>query len=338
MSPEKNRPSWRFEEAARLRGFSLIGGMDEVGRGPIAGPVVAACVVLSRNAELPEVRDSKLLTEAARNRACDAIMANAVAIGVGEASPAEIDQHNILRATHLAMRRAVERCVPTPEHVLVDGLPVPLLPVSNEAIVRGDALCMSVAAASIVAKVTRDRMMARLDAAYPIYGFGRNKGYPTPDHLRALRAHGPCPIHRRSFAPVRECSSSLFDPGSSSALSRAVGETGEAWARSYLERLGHRILATHYRSGRAEIDIISDDSGTIVFTEVKASGGRDIGSPAERLTRAQCGRIVEAALAYLAEMAIQDRPCRFDVVEVVRRSSRVPEIRHYRNAFIAESD
>lgn len=196
---------WQFERAARERGHAAIAGVDEVGRGPLAGSVVAACVVLPANFSLDGIADSKKLTELQRERAHDRIRREAIAIGIGEVSPAEIDRINILQATHCAMRMAVSSLTAAivPSLVLVDGLRVPDLPCREQSsIVKGDSLSASIAAASIIAKVTRDRMMIEADAKYPAYGFARHKGYGAPLHLAALRMHGPCPLHRRSFAPV----------------------------------------------------------------------------------------------------------------------------------------
>jgi len=194
---------WHYERQARAAGRHLIAGLDEVGRGPLAGPVVAACVVLPEGFCLDGINDSKKLSERQRERAEARIRAEAVAIGLGVVEPETIDRINILQATREAMRQAFLRLSPPPDCVLIDGLPVPLFPCwHQQAIVGGDGLCASIAAASIIAKVARDRMMRAYDAVYPEYGFAGHKGYGAAKHLDALRAHGPCPIHRRSFAPV----------------------------------------------------------------------------------------------------------------------------------------
>jgi ribonuclease HII len=189
-----------------------VAGLDEAGRGPLAGPVVAAAVVFESDFLLDHHRtlfggltDSKRLSEARREGFFATLTGSPqVSIGVGQAAVEEIDTLNILKATHLAMRRALGQLDPCPGHVLVDGRPVPDLPCSSTAIVGGDRLSLSVAAASVVAKVTRDRMMKALDAEFPEYGFARNKGYGTGAHRAALREHGPCPQHRRSFRPVSQ--------------------------------------------------------------------------------------------------------------------------------------
>ena len=183
----------------------LIAGVDEAGRGPLAGPVCAAAVILDP-ADLPRgIDDSKKLTSARRDAAYDDIMARALAVALSFGSLAEIERLNIRGATLLAMRRAVSGLSLRPAHALVDGRDVPPgLPCPAQALVSGDALCLSIAAASIIAKVTRDRLMARLDALHPAYGFARNAGYGTRGHLAAIKAHGPCPWHRMGFAPLRQ--------------------------------------------------------------------------------------------------------------------------------------
>lgn len=194
------------------RGLSRLGGVDEAGRGPLAGPVVAACVVIPQaEAEreyagsLAGLTDSKQLTAAHREEFFEVLhRVDGVEIGVGVAESGEIDRDNILRATHAAMARAVLALPSPPEHLLVDGLPVPGLPVESTAFVGGDGRSLLIAAASVVAKVTRDRLMDLLDARFPGYGFARHKGYGTKTHLQALFELGPCPEHRRSFRPVRE--------------------------------------------------------------------------------------------------------------------------------------
>lgn len=250
-----------FESRARARGFRTVAGIDEAGRGPLAGPVVAAAVVLPRGFRAPGVRDSKALSPAARERAFARIVAEAVSFSVAHSTPEEIDAINILRASLLAMQRAVEKLHPLPDFVYVDGnvpvppsdacpaagvpkrarprrraaagtgrlfaapagpggcifavergcsragRPVPEAPtvwcsIGQEPLVAGDSLCLSIMAASVLAKVTRDRLMEEYDRAWPGYGFAANKGYPTREHLAALRRLGPCPIHRRTFRGV----------------------------------------------------------------------------------------------------------------------------------------
>jgi ribonuclease HII len=180
----------------------LIAGVDEAGRGPLAGPVVAAAVILDDMRPIAGLNDSKKLSAARREKLFDEIRAKALCCSIAQASVEEIDEINILQATLLAMRRAVEGLRLKPAKVLVDGNRLPVLDVLAEAIVKGDATVPAISAASILAKVTRDRWCAELDAKYPQYGFAAHKGYGTAEHLAALQTHGACPEHRKTFAPV----------------------------------------------------------------------------------------------------------------------------------------
>jgi ribonuclease HII len=193
-----------FERQTHQRGYHLIAGVDEAGRGPLAGPVVAAAVILQPNRPIDGVNDSKKLTERQRERLFDQIMAEALCIGIGSCSPAEIDRINILQATRLAMLEAVQQLAPQPDALLIDGITTIATPLHQQTIKQGDSRSASIAAASIIAKVSRDRLMLDYDQLYPQYGFGRHKGYGSAKHLAALRRHGPCPIHRLSFGGVRE--------------------------------------------------------------------------------------------------------------------------------------
>ena len=197
-------PTKDFEQEARWRGFRRIAGLDEAGRGPLAGPVVAAAVVLPFQCRLAGLDDSKQLSESQRERLYAAIMDAAIGVGIGSADPSEIDSLNILEATRLAMRRAVE-CLPLPpDFLLLDAVTLPAVPIPSRPIIKGDALSCSIAAASIIAKVTRDRIMTAYHDTFPRYNFVSHKGYCTEEHLRRLAEHGPCAIHRRTFAPVRD--------------------------------------------------------------------------------------------------------------------------------------
>src|SRR5471032_1570839 len=195
-------PHYIFEARVLKTVSGLVAGVDEAGRGPLAGPVVAAAVILNR-AKIPKgLNDSKQLSAERRDELFSHIMFSALAVGVGEAGVVEIDLINIRQATHMAMARAVRALQFQPAFALVDGNDAPALPCPCDTIVEGDAKSVSIAAASIIAKVTRDRMMAALHREHPQYGWIRNKGYGTPEHLSALARLGPTPHHRRSFAPV----------------------------------------------------------------------------------------------------------------------------------------
>jgi ribonuclease HII len=186
--------------------LALVAGVDEAGRGPLAGPVVAAAVILDPKRRVRGLRDSKLLTEAARDRLAIEIRGKAIAWAVASADVAEIDAINILQASLLAMRRAIEALPVQPEEALIDGNFCPSVSCRSYAIVKGDRDVPAISAASILAKTTRDAMLVELDRAYPLYGFAQHKGYATALHLAALNRHGPCPAHRRSFAPVVQIS------------------------------------------------------------------------------------------------------------------------------------
>jgi ribonuclease HII len=187
----------------QARSLIRIAGVDEAGRGPLAGPVVAAAVVLDPRRPIDGLRDSKQLTAARRRELAVMIRASALSYAVAQASVAEIDRLNILQASLLAMRRAIEALKPAADLVLVDGNRLPMIAISARAIVGGDAIEPAISAASILAKTHRDALMLRLHARYPQYGFARHFGYPTPQHLALLNELGPCAVHRRTFAPVR---------------------------------------------------------------------------------------------------------------------------------------
>ena len=197
-------PDDLFECEAWTRGFRRVAGVDEAGRGPLAGPVVAAAVILPRRCRLEGLRDSKLLSERQREHLYARLLTAAVDIGVGVVDAEVIDALNILEATRLAMVQAVHHLTPAPDYLLLDAIVLPGVAAEQRAVIKGDRLCRSIAAASIVAKVLRDRLMVRAHVRYPQYGFLAHKGYGTAEHLRQLERYGPCELHRRSFAPVRE--------------------------------------------------------------------------------------------------------------------------------------
>lgn len=198
-------PTDFFEVSARACGFRRIAGLDEAGRGPLAGPVVAAVVILPRGWFFDALDDSKLLSEDQRHTLFTAITTHARAWSVGTASEQEIDELNILGATRLAGHRAINDLDSSPDFLLLDALHLPTVFIPQRSVIKGDQLSISIAAASILAKVTRDRIMRTYHERFPDYQFHIHKGYPTPEHLKRLRQFGPCPGHRRSFRPVRDC-------------------------------------------------------------------------------------------------------------------------------------
>ena len=192
----------REEKKLWAQGFRLLAGLDEAGRGPLAGPVVAAACILPPRFSLPGLNDSKKLSESKREKLYTQIRLQALDYSLGSAEPAEIDALNILEATRLAMKRALQGLKLHPHYLLLDALNLPLIALPQLPLIGGDGLSASIAAASILAKVTRDHKMKELHSVYPAYGFNSNKGYGTADHMQALERIGPCPLHRRSFAPV----------------------------------------------------------------------------------------------------------------------------------------
>lgn len=198
-------PDDALESALRARGLSKVAGVDEAGRGPLAGPVSAAAVLLPPGWRCPGLDDSKKLTATKRERLFEVITTDVtVRWSIAYAEPEEIDRINILRATHAAMARAVKELTIAVDHCLIDGLPVRDFPWPHDGIVKGDGKSLSIAAASIIAKVSRDRVMHQFAMEFPEYGFERHMGYGTKAHLEALRLHGPCRLHRRSFQPVAQ--------------------------------------------------------------------------------------------------------------------------------------
>ena len=197
--------SLEHENKLLASGISPVAGIDEAGRGPLAGSVFSACVILPMGFQISGLNDSKKLTALQRERLYEKLTSDSTIVWASASIDAsEIDRLNILRATHQAMRNAWSRLNPRPVHVLIDGLKVPDFPCDQTPIVGGDGISMSIAAASIIAKVERDREMEEMDRLYPEYGFAKHKGYPTAEHFAKLRQYGPCPIHRRSFAPVAQ--------------------------------------------------------------------------------------------------------------------------------------
>ena len=190
---------WQIEEEVSAEGFCAICGIDEAGRGPLAGPVCAAAVILPRDAEIPGLNDSKKLTDKKRRELYPVIMEKAIAYGIGFADEKEIDEINILQATFLAMERALQSLQVKPDFALIDGNRAKDFGLPVRTVVHGDSLSASIAAASVLAKVTRDDVMLKMAETYPQYGFDVHKGYGTKVHYEALRQHGPCPIHRMSF-------------------------------------------------------------------------------------------------------------------------------------------
>ncbi|MBX7256872.1 MAG: ribonuclease HII [Candidatus Hydrogenedentes bacterium] len=210
-SKDRMEAMFRYEHEAKATGFRRVGGVDEAGRGPLAGPIVAGAVVL--NEPIAGLNDSKLLKESERESLYERIMNDGHAVGVAVIEPEDIDRLGIQTANYRAMTLAATSLEPLPDFLLIDGFAVPGCPIPHRRIVKGDRLSQSIAAASIIAKVTRDRIMLQVDTEFPEYGFARHKGYATEEHLAAIERHGPCPVHRKSFAPFTSAAQtgSLFE-------------------------------------------------------------------------------------------------------------------------------
>ena len=310
-------PTWHEERRLLQEGYHLIAGIDEVGRGPLAGPVFAAAVILDPEADAPcyaDLRDSKTLTALQRERIARAITDVAVSIGIGAAEHWEIDALGIVKATRTAMARAVAKLSPPPQFLIIDAIPLPEPQLPFRAIIKADARCCSVAAASIVAKVARDQRMVQEDSAHPGYGFARHKGYGTREHLERLRHLGPSPIHRRSFSPVK----ALIEPVATTTppLRQTRGRIGERVAAAYLQERGYRLLDRNFRSPWGEIDLVAQDHETLVFIEVRARRNDRMGSPLESITRAKQRKLVLTAQEYLQRHGLEEQPWRIDVVGI----------------------
>ncbi len=309
----------------------LVAGIDEAGRGPLAGPVVAAAVILDPQRPIEGLRDSKKLTAKRRANLHDEIFALAQAVGVGLSQRREIDRINILGGTMAAMQRAVDNLPQQPDHLQIDGQHITLNHPSQETIIEGDDQVPAISAASIVAKVTRDRIMAEYHKVYPQYGFDRHKGYGTKAHLAALAEHGACPIHRQSFRPVRE-----HLPRWAAVKGRKeLGRLGEQLAATHLVEQGYSIVEMNYNVVHTgEIDIIASQGAMLVFCEVKSQGRGQWGEPEDQVDFRKRDRIMAAAQQYTVEKGI-DSEVRFDVISL-KFTKAGPVINHLENCIYAD--
>ncbi|MBF8267397.1 MAG: rnhB [Dehalococcoidia bacterium] len=326
-------PTFAEELALHAQGYSPIAGIDEVGRGPLAGPLVAAALVLPPHYHLPwlaSVRDSKQLTPRQRENLFSHIQEAGLAWGTGSVSPAEVDSRGIVAATKKAMLMAVERLPQRPAFLLIDALPLPEAGMPFKAIIKGDERCLSIAAASIVAKVTRDRMMEEEDLRYPGYGFAGHKGYHTEAHLENLRRLGLSPIHRRSFAPVKAIEDGNL---AESPHNKRLGDAGEMAARGYLQGKGYTILETNFRSPYGEVDVVAQEGDCLVFVEVRTRAGNDFGRPEESITPSKERRLIATAETYIQSRPGLPSQWRIDLVAVeVDRRGRIKRIEQTENA------
>ena len=292
-----------YERILWAQGCSCVAGVDEAGRGPLAGPVVAACVILDKN-DIPQgANDSKKLSEKKREELFDVIMEKALSVSVGIVDHREIDSINILNATFKAMNIAIDNAEITPDFIIVDGNKVPRNGDNLQAIVKGDAKSATIACASIIAKVTRDRIMLALDEKYPQYGFAKHKGYGTADHTNAILAHGMSEVHRRTFC------TKLKPRGASGTNMRTRGDGGEEIAAGYVESLGYQILCRNYKCKCGEIDIIAKDGDTVVFIEVKSASNEKFGDAQSHVTSAKKQKLRNTAKYYMLTNNVENVRC-----------------------------
>lgn len=310
----------RIEEQFYEAGYELIAGTDEVGRGPLCGPVVSAVVVMPRDSAILYINDSKKLTPKMRDRLYDQIMENAISVGIGIVDHTEIDRINILNASKLSMKIAFEQLSVKPDILLLDAVSIDV-PVPQKSYIKGDENVYCIAAASIVAKVTRDRIMQDYAVLYPQYHLESNKGYGSAEHVEAIRKYGPCVIHRRSFLNSIEL-----------PKSKTVGISYEKIACEYLTAQGFQIAAQNYKRGGGEIDIVFTDGDSYVFCEVKARSNSSFGLPEEFVDKAKQRRIVQTAQIFMAEKVIFETG-RFDVIAIDIEANGKYTIRHIKDAF-----
>jgi len=314
------------ESRLHRQGYEFVAGVDEAGRGPLAGPVMVGAVILPPDFVHHPLDDSKRMTPRARQIAEEAIKDRAVAWATGQASPGEIDRHNIVGALLLAVERALTALDPAPGFALVDGRPLTSCPVPHRALVGGDGRCRAIAAASVLAKEERDRIMTAYDAEYPGYGFARHKGYGTAVHREALDRLGPTPIHRRSF----------LGGGRQLALpDGSGGESPQEWGKRAEEQVaadyaarGYEVLHRRWRGGGGELDLVCRDSEHLVVVEIKAARSERAGSPLAWLGPEQRSRLRQATARLLSELGDQraGRELRFDFVGVIERETGPPSL------------
>lgn len=301
-------------------------GVDEAGRGPLAGDVYAAAVILPADCYIEGLNDSKKLTEKKRDLLFDEIKEKALSYCIASASINEIEKYNILNATFIAMKRAVEGLSVKPSMVLIDGNKNPDIGVYSRCVIKGDATSASIAAASILAKVARDRYMAELDEKYPEYQFSKHKGYGTRLHYDMLNEYGLSPIHRPSFFKKHK-----LDNTTKKAL---VGKLGEDITKNKLEKNGYEIIGTNVSfSGYGEIDIIAVKEDILAFVEVKTRNENSMISAVSAVTKSKQDRIRKSAICFLTENNLSLQP-RFDVSEVyINEETKQYKINYIANAF-----
>ncbi len=325
-------------EYDRAQKATLLCGVDEAGRGPLAGEVYAAAVILPVECEIAGLNDSKKLTEKKRELLYEEILQKAVSYCIATASVEEIETVNILNATFLAMNRAVQGLSVTPELVLVDGNRDPKLPLPAHCIVKGDATSASIAAASILAKVARDREMLSLAKQYPQYQFEKHKGYGTALHYQMLDEFGESPVHRHSFLKkyYQKKQGGVDTPKTATQKAQqhksAVGKAGEQLTVTYLTDHGCTILAQNYHTRYGELDVVAQTATHLLFVEVKTRAEGTRFAAKLSVTKAKQKKLWQTAQAYLQQHPT-DLQMRFDVAEVYLSPEKKPKIHYIKRAF-----
>ena len=303
----------------------IIAGVDEAGRGPLAGPVVAAAVILPNSYNLEGLDDSKKVAPKKRSQLFVDIKHQATAIGVGVVAAADIDKTNILQATQQAMKMALGRLKPRPDQAVIDGHELPTQIIPNKGVIKGDQTVDVIKAASIIAKVTRDNMMEQYDIIFPAYGFRKHKGYGTREHMDKLRLNKACVIHRKSFKPVASAMPTL----SWLRKEGRIGQWGEQTAAVYLVERGYEIVAMNVHCDPyGEIDIIAEKDGIIIFVEVKTYSKKQLGTPAQNIDQNKLKKLEAAIHKYVVDMQVKKDIC-LDVICVYLKPS-VPMFEHFK--------
>ena len=303
----------------------IIAGVDEAGRGPLAGPVVAAAVILPNSYNLEGLDDSKKVTPKKRSQLFVEIQHQATAIGVGVVAAADIDKTNILQATQQAMKMALGRLKPRPDQAVIDGYALPTQIIPNKGVIKGDQTVDVIKAASIIAKVTRDNMMEQYDIIFPVYGFKRHKGYGTREHMDKLRLNKACAIHRKSFKPIAAAMPTL----SWLRKEGRIGQWGEQVAAVYLIGRGYEILTMNLRCAPyGKIDIIAKKDGIIIFVEVKTYSKKQLGTPAQNIDQNKLKKLEAAINKYTVDMQVE-KDISLDVICVYLQPS-APKFEHFK--------
>ena len=305
--------------------MALIAGVDEAGRGPLAGPVTAAAVILPENHKISGLTDSKRLSAKLREKLYDEIYENAIAVGVGSVDVNDIDKENILNATQKAMYKALGTLKTKPDNALIDGYALPNQIIPNEGIIGGDDKIDCIRAASIIAKVTRDRMMQQYDIIFPEFGFARHKGYGTILHMEKLSEYKACPIHRKSFKPVNENLPTITWLKSQ----RRIGQWGKRLAALEYFNNGYKIHAlNHYCDPYGEIDIIAEKENELAFAEVNTAAGKTLDGVEDPVDEVKLQCLSNAIDKYIMDNEIQN-DIRLDVFAIMLGKNG-PSLKHFK--------